>query len=152
VTAETADGAGTRIALNSLNAASTARELEKILAKAAADGDIEVPGSVAANGGAIDSKTLLFDLVQRSLEDGSEKEIAAAEEMSRRAFAASAAKTQVVNGQRFYTVEAGDSLAYISLQFYGSTNAYETIFNANRTAIASPDKIQIGQRLLIPEA
>lgn len=151
VTAETADGAGTRIALNSINAASTARELEKILAKAAADGDIEVPGSVAANGGAIDSKTLLFDLVQRSLEDGSEKEIAAAEEMSRRAFAASAAKTQVVNGQRFYTVEAGDSLAYISLQFYGSTNAYETIFDANRTAIASPDKIQIGQRLLIPE-
>lgn len=152
VTAETADGSGSRIALNSLNAASTAKELERILSQAAANGDIEALGSVSANGGAIDSKTLLFDLVQRSLEDGSEKEVAAAEEMSRRAFEASAAKTQLVNGQRFYTVQEGDSLAYISLQFYGNTNAYQSIFEANRTAIASPDKIQVGQRLFIPEA
>ncbi|MCO4847412.1 MAG: LysM peptidoglycan-binding domain-containing protein [Yoonia sp.] len=72
--------------------------------------------------------------------------------MSRRAFEASAAKTQLVNGQRFYTVQEGDSLAYISLQFYGNTNAYQSIFEANRTAIASPDKIQVGQRLFIPEA
>ena len=71
--------------------------------------------------------------------------------LRRRAFAASAAKTQIVNGQRFYTVEAGDSLAYISLQFYGSTNAYEKIFDANRSAISSPNQIQIGQRLVIPE-
>lgn len=152
VTADAADGTGTRIALNSINAASAANELERILSQAAANGDIEVPGSVSANGGAVDSKTLLFDLVQRSLEDGSEKEIAAAEEMSRRAFEASAAKTQLVNGQRYYTVGQGDSLAYISLQFYGSTNEYQTIFEANRGAIASPDRIQIGQRLVIPEA
>ena len=125
VTADAADGQGTRIALNSINAASVAsvaNELESILSQAAANGDIDVPGSVSASGGAIDSKTLLFDLVQRRLEDGSEKEIDAAEEMSRWAFEASAAKTQLVNGQRYYTVEQGGSLAYISLQFYGSTN------------------------------
>ena len=104
VTTDAADGQGTRIALNSINAASVANELESILSQAAANGDIDVPGSVSASGGAIDSKTLLFDLVQRRLEDGSEKEIDAAEEMSRRAFEASAAKTQLVNGQRYYTV------------------------------------------------
>ena len=120
VTADAADGQGTRIALNSINAASVANELESILSQAAANGDIDVPGSVSASGGAIDSKTLLFDLVQRRLEDGSEKEIDAAEEMSRWAFEASAAKTQLVNGQRYYTVEQGGSLAYISLQFYAA--------------------------------
>ena len=132
VSADAAEGQGTRIALNSINAASTANELERILSQAAANGDIDVPGSVSASGGAVDSKTLLFDLVQRNLEDGSEKEIAAAEEMNRRAFEASAAKTQLVNGQRNYTVEQGDSLAYISLQFYGSTNEYQTIFEPRR--------------------
>tara|TARA_R110002051_G_scaffold7035_9_gene33094 strand:- start:7175 stop:8032 length:858 start_codon:yes stop_codon:yes gene_type:complete len=152
VTSINPEGGGTRIALNSRNAASTASELEKLLATAAANGDIQVPGSLSTSGGTVDSQTLLFDLVQRSLEDGTDKEIAAAQEMRRRAFAASAAKTEVVAGKRYYTVEAGDSLAYISLQFYGNTNAYETIYQANRANVASPDKIQIGQRLLIPEA
>lgn len=46
----------------------------------------------------------------------------------------------------FYTVEQSDSLAYISLQIYGSTNEYQTIFEAHH------GKIQIGQRLVIPEA
>ena len=152
VTSINPEGGGTRIALNSRNAASTASELEKLLATAAANGDIQVPGSISASGGTVDSQTLLFDLVQRSLEDGNDKEIAAAQEMRRRAFAASAAKTEIVAGQRYYTVEAGDSLAYISLQFYGSTNAYDAIYQANRSQVASPDKIQIGQRLVIPEA
>ena len=151
VTAENADG-GSRIALNSRNAASTAAELENLLAKAAANGDIEVPDSIATSDGTVDSQTLLFDLVQRSLQGGTAKEVAAAQEMRSRAFAASAAKTDVVEGKRYYTVQSGDSLAYISLQFYGSTNSYETIFEANRAKVASPDKIQIGQRLLIPEA
>ena len=152
VTAENPASGGTRIALNSRNAASTAVELENLLATAAANGDIEVSQSISTSDGSVDSQTLLFDLVQRSLEDGNDKEIAAAQEMRRRAFAASAAKTEVIGGDRYYTVEAGDSLAYISLQFYGNTNAFETIFQANRSKIASPDKIQIGQRLLIPEA
>ena len=125
--------------------------METLLAQAAKQGDLQAPGAVAASSVAIDSQTLLFDLVQRNLEDGNEKEIAAAAELRRRAFEASAAKTQIVNGQRFYTVEAGNSLAYSSLQFYGSTNAYEKIFDANRSAISSPNQIQIGQRLVIPE-
>ena len=97
-----------------------------------------MPGSISASGGTVDSQTLLFDLVQRSLEDGSDKEIAAAQEMRRRAFAASAAKTEIVAGQRYYTVEAGDSLAYISRQFSGSTNAYDAIYQANAVTSRQP--------------
>lgn len=151
VTSETANG-GTRIALNSRNAASTAAELENLIAQAAAAGDLTVPESISTSDGSVDSQTMLFELVQQSLEGGNADEVAAAQEMRRRAFAASAAKTEVIDGQRFYTVEAGDSLAYISLQFYGSTNVYQKIFDANRNKIDRPDQIQIGQLLLIPEA
>lgn len=49
-----------------------------------------------------------------------------------------------------YTVEPGDSLAYIALKFYGSTQEYRVIFNANRSKIERPDAIRIGQRLIIP--
>ena len=151
VTAEQTDGSGTRIALNSRNAASAAIALQDLLTTAAANGDIQVPDSIATSDGKVDSQTLLFDLVQRSLAGGSAVEVAAAEELRRRAFEASAAQTETVRGQRLYTVRQGDSLAYISLQFYGTPNVYDRIYQANKLAISSPDKIQIGQQLVIPE-
>ena len=61
-----------------------------------------------------------------------------------------AVATPDATGDRFYVVEAGDSLAFISLQFYGNTNTYTKIFEANRDVLSSPEKIQIGQRLVIP--
>lgn len=150
VTAESSDGSGSRIALQPRNAANTAQELESILAAAAASGDIDVPDAINTSDGNIDPQTLLFDIVQRSLANGTEEEAAAARELQLRAFAASSAETQIVNGERFYTVESGDSLAYIALQFYGATNEYNRIFDANRDQLSTPDKVQIGQRLRIP--
>ncbi|MEJ6396758.1 LysM peptidoglycan-binding domain-containing protein [Yoonia sp. 208BN28-4] len=145
-----ASGSGTRIALASRNAPSAVVALEELLTEAIASGEIELPDSVANADGVVDTQTMLFDLVQRSLEGGSDAEIAAAAELRRRAFEASTAQSEVVGGERYYTVESGDSLAYIALQFYGSTNAYGRIYEANREIIPAPDKIQIGQRLLIP--
>jgi len=54
-------------------------------------------------------------------------------------------------GNRTYTVQAGDSLSKISKQFYGSANEYMKIFEANRDRLDNPDKIQVGQQLTIPE-
>jgi len=122
VSVETDGAQGNRIGLNSINAASAAE----------------------------DSQTLLFDIVQRALEKGNADEIAAAQEMRRRAFASSGAETEVVSGKRYYVVESGDSLAYISLQFFGNTGAYTHIFEANRDVLQTPNQIQIGQRLVIP--
>ena len=51
---------------------------------------------------------------------------------------------------RFYTVQPGDSLGGISITFFGSTEHYETIFNANKGLLSSPDRIRVGQRLVIP--
>ena len=53
---------------------------------------------------------------------------------------------------RTYVVQAGDTLSKISKQFYGNTNDYMKIFNANRDKLSDPDKIRPGQELKIPGA
>ena len=57
---------------------------------------------------------------------------------------------QVQPGQQTYTVEAGDNLSKISKYFYGDANKYAAIVKANN--LADPDKIRVGQKLVIPEA
>ena len=49
---------------------------------------------------------------------------------------------------RFYRVEAGDSLGYISRKFYGDNSGILSIMEAN--GIADPDHILVGQELRIP--
>lgn len=51
---------------------------------------------------------------------------------------------------RTYKVQAGDSLSKIAKQFYGDANQYNRIFEANRGKLDNPDKIQVGQELVIP--
>jgi LysM repeat protein len=49
-----------------------------------------------------------------------------------------------------YTVKSGDTLSKISQQFYGDADEYMRIFYANRDKLNDPDKIQVGQQLVIP--
>jgi len=49
-----------------------------------------------------------------------------------------------------YTVKPGDSLFKIAKQFYGDSNDYMRIFEANKDRLNDPNKIQIGQELIIP--
>lgn len=51
---------------------------------------------------------------------------------------------------RSYTVQSGDTLSKIAKQFYGSASEYPKIFEANRDKLSNPDKIQVGQELVIP--
>ncbi|MGJ5618109.1 LysM peptidoglycan-binding domain-containing protein [Sulfitobacter sp. MF3-043] len=145
------ENAQDRIVLKTINADLTSKTMANLLQKAADEGRIELPASLNTADGNVDMDTLLFNLVQTSLaEDGTEEGAEAAREMSRRAFAASRAKTREIEGKRIYVVEPGDSLAYLSLQFYGRPSDYHRIFQANRPLLKSPDLIQIGQRLIIP--
>jgi len=66
-----------------------------------------------------------------------------------RAVGAAAGGGQGETGQT-YEVRGGDSLSKISKQFYGDSNEYMRIFYANRDKISDPDKIQVGQQLVIP--
>ena len=54
------------------------------------------------------------------------------------------------SGNQTYEVKSGDNLSKISKQFYGDPNEYMRIFYANRDKLNDPDKIQIGQQLIIP--
>ena len=57
---------------------------------------------------------------------------------------------QFREGQQTYTVRPGDNLSKISKQFYGDANKYMTIAKANN--LEDPDKIKVGQELIIPAA
>ncbi len=140
-----------RLCLRLENADVSRQEVEMILQTAMENGEFEVPEALRQEGGEADIDTLLFNFIQTSLaSDGTAEGSEAAVEMSRRAFMASKAKTSKDKKGRIYVVEPGDSLAYISLQFYGRPSDYEKIFQANRTLLKSPDQIQVGQRLIIP--
>ncbi|MEP6742618.1 MAG: LysM peptidoglycan-binding domain-containing protein [bacterium] len=67
----------------------------------------------------------------------------------KRAMGATAGGGQGSGGET-YTVKAGDNLSRISKQFYGDANEYMRIFYANRDKLHDPDKIQVGQQLIIP--
>jgi nucleoid-associated protein YgaU len=54
------------------------------------------------------------------------------------------------SGAQTYEVKGGDNLSKISKQFYGDADEYMRIFYANRDKLNDPDKIQVGQRLVIP--
>lgn len=66
-----------------------------------------------------------------------------------RSMAAAVGGAQGQGGQT-YTVKSGDNLSKISKQFYGNANEYMRIFYANRGELNDPDKIQVGQQLVIP--
>jgi nucleoid-associated protein YgaU len=55
---------------------------------------------------------------------------------------------QVSPGQQVYTVRPGDNLSKISKYFYGDANKYAAIASAN--GLADPNKISVGQKLVIP--
>lgn len=52
---------------------------------------------------------------------------------------------------KFYTVVSGDNLSKISNKFYGDSNKYNIIFEANKPMLTHPDKIYPGQVLRIPQ-
>ena len=54
------------------------------------------------------------------------------------------------SAEQTYTVARGDSLSKIAKKFYGNSNQWRPIFDANRDQLDNPDLIQPGQVLKIP--
>lgn len=53
---------------------------------------------------------------------------------------------------KIHTVQSGETLSSIARDYYGDANEYMAIFEANRDKLSDPDKIQVGQELVIPIA
>jgi len=130
--------------------------LETYLSKAAKAGIVAHSSSVVDGDGSVNGHVLLYDLVERALENGTFEQQRAGQRLRSEALVAltkaptSAAKVTNAAGAQVYTVQPGDSLAYIALQFYGNTNDSVRISNANRSQLGSTDRIRVGQELLIP--
>ncbi len=140
-----------RARLRTVNVDQAKGAVGDVLARAAAEGLIDIAPALRTPEGTLDHETMVFSLVQTSLlRDHDPASTAAAREMSRKIFAASPLRTQFNGGVRSYTVQQGDSLAYIALQLFGMPSAYTRILSANADTLQSPDQIRIGQRLIIP--
>ncbi len=63
---------------------------------------------------------------------------------------AAAAAAGAGSSSQTYTVQSGDTLSKIAKQYYGNANDYNKIFEANRDKLSDPNKIQVGQELVIP--
>ncbi len=62
---------------------------------------------------------------------------------------ASAPPKRVLSAKK-HTVRRGDNLMKLSYIYYGRTSDYVAIFQANRDKIKNPDRIRVGQKLVIP--
>jgi nucleoid-associated protein YgaU len=51
---------------------------------------------------------------------------------------------------QYHVVKKGETLSKIAEEHYGDKMLYPKIFEANRDLLTNPDKIQVGQKLLIP--
>lgn len=51
---------------------------------------------------------------------------------------------------QIYTVVAGDTLTKIATKFYGNSENWEPIYQANRDSLSSPSSLRVGQTLVIP--
>ena len=53
-------------------------------------------------------------------------------------------------GGRSHTVAKGDTLYSLARQYYGDQSKWRSIYDANRNELPDPNRIRVGQRLVIP--
>jgi len=51
---------------------------------------------------------------------------------------------------RTHEVVDGDTLSRISLEYYGTANRWQSIYEANRNVMRSPGSLSVGVTLVIP--
>lgn len=142
------------IVITALRAGESDESIDLIVNTAAASGDVAVPGILVTSDGRVDTFVLLNNIVTQAqiaaggaapaIPDVTPDNTAGMEvRIIQRA-------TDEIEA-RFYTVQSGDSLGAISIKFYGVIGQYETIFEANKGLLSSPDRIRVGQRFVIPQ-
>ena len=138
------------LSLQALQAGQSDSYIDALLNEAAGRGEITVPGGLMTAQGRVDTHVILSSIVaEASRASGNRPEAPAAP---------SGPGVEVRSVQRagetvqynFYTVDQGDSLGAIAAKFYGDAARFDRIFEANRALLSSPDKLRVGQRLVIP--
>ena len=124
--------------------------IDALLNEAAGRGEIAVPRALVTAEGRVDTHVILSSIVaQATLAVGQEvpaPSVPGGDGVEVR-MVQRADKTVE---HMFYTVNSGDSLGAIAVKFYGDISRYTTIYEANRGLLSSPDRLRVGQRLVIP--
>ena len=128
--------------------------INALVNEAAGTGQISVPSALVTSDGRVDTAVLLNSLVaQAKIAQGTtaavdpNSVIAGGQGVEVYALSTASGGGE---SHRFYTVLPGDSLGAISVKFYGDVTFFTRIYDANRAILASPDRLNVGQRLVIP--
>ncbi len=144
------------LVVEALRAGQPDEYIDALVNEAAGSGAISVPSALVTSDGRVDTAVLLSTLVTKAqvasgaVEPVNPNEVIAGGDGVEVRVVAQAVGDSVQN--QFYTVASGDSLGSIAQKFYGDAVYFPAIFDANRTLLASPDQLAIGQRLVIPPA
>ncbi|MGY3438616.1 MULTISPECIES: LysM peptidoglycan-binding domain-containing protein [unclassified Marinovum] len=136
--------------------------VDALLNEAVGSGAVDVPAAIVTSSGEVDTATLLESLVNRSGVKTAPAPAPAPKRIPAKVPTQPAAELAQVaapvlpniappaNDVLIYTVQPGDSLAGIALRHYGTTTAYEIIYQANREKLPSPSAVRPGMTLRIP--
>lgn len=142
------------IVIAALRSGTSDEDIDAMVNDAAAAGTVAVPEILVTSDGRVDTHVLLNNIVVQAqiAAGGSAPAIpdVSPDEVDGMEVRIVQQATEAVQA-RFYTVQRGDSLGAISIKFFGSIEHYEAIFEANRGLLSSPDRIRVGQRLVIPQ-
>jgi nucleoid-associated protein YgaU len=130
--------------------------INTLVNEAAGAGQISVPSELVTSDGKVDTAVLLSGLITKAkVAKGTAEEVAPTNVVA----GGQGVEVHIVpkvdgssDAAQFYMVLPGDSLGSISLKFYGDSKFYPAIFNANRGMLSTPDQLNVGQRLVVPDA
>lgn len=142
------------IVIAALRSGTSDEDIDTMVNDAAAAGTVAVPEILVTSDGRVDTHVLLNNIVvQAQIAAGGPAPAipeVSPDEVDGMEVRIVQQATEAVQA-RFYTVQRGDSLGAISIKFFGSIEHFEAIFEANRGLLSSPDRIRVGQRLVIPQ-
>lgn len=141
------------IVIAALRAGESDESIDTLVNSAAASGTVAVPEILVTSDGRVDTHVLLNNIVSQAqiAAGGTAPPVPEATPDNTAGMEVRIVQQAVDTVQaRFYTVQRGDSLGAISIKFFGSIEHYTAIFEANKGLLSSPDRIRIGQRLVIP--
>ena len=107
----------------------TGQEIDQLIVQAVDHGTLIIPDTLRTPNGQPDTMAMLATLVDATTPT---------------------APTLTRDVGNTYVVRPGDSLASIAVKYYGSTDAVNDIFWANKDRLSDPDQLRVGQTIFLP--
>ena len=107
----------------------TGQEIDQLIVQAVDHGTLIIPDTLRTPNGQPDTLAMLATLVDATTPN---------------------TPTLTRDVGNTYVVRPGDSLASIAVKYYGSTDAVNDIFWANKDRLSDPDQLRVGQTIFLP--